>query len=192
MNKYALSVEERVMALSPYQRAFGVFANPQDIRNALNELEAAGFPMGQISAIAKDPERQTVEVREVSGNKAQEGTTIGAIAGATVGGSVGLAVGLATAAALPGIGPVVLFGAAATALATTLTGGIMGATAGSLIGALVGWGMPEEQATVYRDRIYQGDYLIMIEGSEADIRQVEAVFSRWNVQEFRIYDLARG
>ena len=180
------------MALSPHQRAFGIFSNSQDVRNAFNELEAAEFPMDRISAVAKDPEKQTVEIREVTGNKAQEGTTIGAIAGATVGGSLGLAVGLATAAALPAIGPVVLLGAAATALATTLTGGMMGATAGGLIGALIGWGIPEEQAIVYRDRISQGDYLVMVEGSEADIRQAEAVFSRWNIQEFRIYDIARS
>ncbi|MCL1469077.1 DUF1269 domain-containing protein [Argonema antarcticum] len=180
------------MELSPYQRAFGIFSNSEDVRNAFNELEAAEFPMDRISAVAKDPEKQTVEIREVKGNKAQEGTTIGAIAGATVGGSLGLAVGLATAAALPAIGPVVLLGAAATALATTLTGGMMGATAGSLIGALIGWGIPEEQATVYRDRIYQGDYLVMVDGSEADIRQAEAILSRWNIQEFRIYDIARS
>lgn len=177
------------MALTKPQRAFGIISNRQNVRQAFNELEAAGFPMDRISAIARDPEQQTVEVREVTGNKAQEGTTIGAIAGATVGGSLGLAVGLATAAALPGVGPLVLIGAAATALATTLTGGVMGATAGGLIGALIGYGIPEEQATIYRDRIYAGDYLVMVEGSEADIRQAEAVLGRWGIQEFRIYDV---
>lgn len=176
------------MTLSRYQRAFGIISNPQYVRNAFNELEAAGFPMEKISAVARDSEGKTVEVRESPGNKAQEGTTIGAIAGATVGGSMGLAVGLATAAVLPGVGPLVLIGAAATALATTLTGSVMGATAGGLIGALIGYGIPEEQATVYRDRIHKGDYLVMVEGSEADIRQAEAVLARWDIQEFRIYD----
>ena len=175
------------MALSQYQRAFGIFTNARDLQSAFNELEAAGFPMDRISAIARDPQAETVEVREVPGNKAQDGTTIGAIAGASVGGSLGLAVGLATAAILPGVGPAVLIGAAATALATTLTGGIMGATAGGLIGALIGYGIPEEQATLYRDRIYRGDYLVMVEGTEADIRQAEAILSRWDIQELRIY-----
>ncbi len=179
------------MALSRYQRAFGVIPHRRNVDAAFNELEAAGFPMNKISAVARDPEQQKVELREVKGNKAQDGTTIGAIAGATVGGTAGLAVGLATAAALPVVGPLVLVGAAATALATTLTGGIMGATAGGLIGALIGYGIPEEQATLYRDRIYQGDYLVMLEGTEADIRQAEAILSRWDIQEFRIYDMTR-
>jgi hypothetical protein len=63
----------------------------------------------------------------------------------------------------------------------------MGATAGGLLGALIGYGIPEQQATVYRDRIHRGDYFVVIAGSEAEIRQAEAILQRWNVQELRIY-----
>lgn len=171
------------MALTQPMRAVGVFNNRRHAEAALEELRAVDFPMNQVSVIARNGE-QTI----VADNKAQEGTTIGAIAGGTVGGLVGLVVGLGTLAAIPGVGPVAFLGAAATALATTLTSGVLGATAGGLLGALIGYGIPEEQATVYRDRIHQGDYFVMVEGSEADVRQAEAILSRWHIQELRIYN----
>jgi hypothetical protein len=79
---------------------------------------------------------------------------------------------------------------AATALATTLTSGVIGATAGGLLGSLAGYGIPEEQAAVYSDRIHHGDYFLIVEGTEAEVRQAEAILNRWNVQELRIYDAA--
>jgi hypothetical protein len=110
------------MALTQPQRAFGIFFNLRDAESAINELKAIGFPMAQVSAIARDPQGNNVEILDAVGTKAQEGTTIGAIAGGTVGGAIGLAVGLGTMAAIPGLGPIMLLGSAATALATTLTG----------------------------------------------------------------------
>ena len=170
------------MTLNPHMRAVGVFSNRAQAEAALAELKASDFPMNQVSVIAKDGEPKVA-----ADNKAQEGTTIGAIAGGTVGGVVGLIIGLGTLAAIPGVGPVAFLGAAATALATTLTTGVLGATAGGLLGALVGYGIPEDQAKVYHDRIHRGEYFVMVEGSEADVRQAEAVFSRWQIHELRIY-----
>ncbi len=170
------------MGLSKYQRAFGVFSNAADAEAAIQELKMLGLPMSQVSAIAQPP------AQAEEGNKAQEGSTIGAIAGGTVGGVIGLVVGFGMMAAIPGFGPIMLIGAATTALATTLTSGMIGATAGGLLGALVGYGIPEEQAVVYSDRIHRGEYLMMIEGSEAEVRQAEAILNRWNVQELRIYN----
>lgn len=170
------------MTLNTHMRAVGVFANRAQAEAALAELQSADFSMNQVSVIAKDGEPAAT-----TGNKAQEGTTMGAIAGGTVGGVVGLLIGLGTLAAIPGVGPVAFLGAAATALATTLTTGVLGATAGGLLGALIGYGIPEDQAKVYRDRIHRGEYFVMVEGPEADIRQAEAVFSRWQIHELRIY-----
>jgi uncharacterized membrane protein len=169
------------MSLNSHMRAVGVFSTRAQAEAALAELKESNFPINQVSVIAKDGELP------VADNKAQEGTTIGAIAGGTVGGVVGLIIGLGTLAAIPGVGPVAFLGAAATALATTLTTGVLGATAGGLLGALIGYGIPEDQAKVYHDRIHRGEYFVMVEGSEADIRQAEAVFSRWQIHELRIY-----
>jgi uncharacterized membrane protein len=171
------------MPLTQPMRAVGVFNRPNNLEAALEELRASDFPMAQISVIGRDAER-----RIPVDNKAQDITTTGAIAGGAVGGVVGLLIGLGTLAAIPGVGPVAFLGAAATALATTLTTGVLGATAGGLLGALISYGIPEDQATVYRDRIHQGDYFVMVEGSEADVRQAEAILARWHVQELRIYN----
>lgn len=151
--------------------------------------------MDRVSVIAKDrgPSEQIAgtpvdaKIDRRTSNKADEGAKAGAATGAAVGGLGGLLVGLGTLA-IPGIGPVILGGAAATALATALGGGAIGAAAGSLVGGLVGLGIPEDRAKVYRDRLNQGDDLVIIEGSEAEMRQVEPTLKRHNIREWEIYD----
>jgi hypothetical protein len=119
--------------------------------------------------------------------QADEGAKKGATAGGALGGLTGLLVGLG-ALAIPGIGPVMLGGALATALATTLAGGAIGAAAGGLVGALVGLGIPEDRARVYNDRVSRGDYLVIVDGSEDEIRQAETILSHRGIQEWGIYD----
>lgn len=173
------------MVLDKYQRAFGVFSNSADAQAAIAELRSIEFPMKQVSVIAPSTENHQTTIR----NKSQERTNIGAIAGGTVGGAIGLTLGLGTAAVVPIVGPLALLGVAAATLATTLTSSVVGATVGGLVGALIDYGIPQQQATVYSDRIHRGDYFVMVEGSEADIRQAEAILSRWHIQELRIYDI---
>jgi uncharacterized protein YcfJ len=81
-----------------------------------------------------------------------------------------------------------LGGALATALATTISGGAIGAAAGGLVGGLVGLGIPEDRARVYNDRVSRGDYLVIVDGSEDEIRRAEAVLSHRGIQEWGIYD----
>lgn len=174
------------------QRAVGVFSSRRDAEHALNELRDAGFPMDRISVVAKNAEGDHVAGTEVSdrleGNKADEGAAAGAATGGALGALTGLLIGLG-AVAIPGIGPVMLAGATATALATTLSGTAIGAVAGGLIGALIGLGIPEERARVYSDRVSRGDYLVMVEGTEAEIRHAEDVLHRRGIQEWGIYDI---
>lgn len=177
------------------KRAIGVFAHRRDTEAALMDLRDSGFSMNQISLIAKDADRQTpiaganagVDVNRPTGNKADEGAKAGAATGATLGGLGGLLVGLG-ALAIPGLGPVMLGGAAATALATAVSGGAIGAAAGGVAGGLVGMGVPENQARVYNDRLNRGDDLIMVDGSEDEVRRAEAVLKRHGIQEWNIFD----
>ncbi len=120
-------------------------------------------------------------------NVAETGAKTGAATGGAIGGVTGLLVGLG-AIAIPGIGPVMLAGAAATAIATTIAGGAIGAAAGSLAGGLLGLGIPEDRAHVYSDRVSQGDYLVMVEGSRSDIALAESIFSRRGIHEWYVYD----
>ncbi|WP_071190162.1 general stress protein [Trichormus sp. NMC-1] len=173
-----------VVPVQTTRRAIGVFSHQRDAESALRELRNAGFPMTQVSLIAKDG-----NIREKSGigNKADEGLKAGAATGGALGGLGGLLVGLG-ALAIPGVGPVIAGGAVATALATTLTGGAVGAAVGGIAGGLVGLGIPEERARIYSDRFQKGDYLLIVDGTEAQIHQAQNILQRLGIEEFAIYD----
>ncbi|MEH1773802.1 histidine kinase [Nostoc sp.] len=174
------------------RRAIGVFSHRRDAEAALTELRDAGFPLSTVSIIAKDTNGQGIAGVDVdrnvgTGNKADDGAKTGAATGGVLGGLTGLLVGLGTLA-IPGVGPVIAGGAVATALATTLAGGAIGAAAGSIVGALVGLGIPEDKARVYNERFQKGDYLVIIDGTEAEIHQAETILKRRGIEEFAIYD----
>lgn len=177
--------------LGQHKRAVGVFSNYRDAEVALTELRNSGFSMDKVSVVAKDADKRDdiagADVSDRVGNKADEGAKAGAVTGGTLGGLTGLLVGLG-ALAIPGLGPVMLAGAAGTAIATTLSGGAIGAAAGSLLGALIGLGIPEERARVYNDRVSRGDYLVMVDGNDDDIRRAEAILSHQGIQDWGIYD----
>ena len=176
------------------RRATGTFSTHREAESALGELRNSGFNMDQISIIGNNVNdnsdmagAQTGENLNDLDNKADEGAKKGAVSGGAAGGLTGLLVGLGLVA-IPGVGPVMLAGAAATALATTLTGGAIGAAAGGLAGGLVGLGIPKERAKVYSDRVEQGDYLVMVDGTDEEIRQAETIFQRYGIREWGIYN----
>lgn len=177
-----------------HYRAIGVFSRRQDTEAALSELRTSGFSMDQISILARDsgrgPSVAGVDIRQQTGNQADEGAKAGAATGAAVGGLGGLLVGLGTLA-IPGIGPVIAGGAVATAIATTLTGGAIGAATGGIVGALVGLGIPENRARVYNERFNRGDDLIIMDGSEADIRHAESILKRHRIHEWERFEATK-
>jgi hypothetical protein len=174
-----------------HQRAIGVFSSRSQAEHALFELRDAGFNMDRVSVIAQDADKKGdlagVETSDRVGNKADEGAAKGAVTGTVLGGLTGLLVGLGTLA-IPGVGPVLLAGEVATALATTAVGAGIGAAAGSLLGALVGLGIPEEQAKIYSDRVSRGDYLVIVDGTDAEIRHAENILRNRGIQDFGIYN----
>ncbi|HEY9846226.1 MAG TPA: DUF2382 domain-containing protein [Candidatus Caenarcaniphilales bacterium] len=179
------------MALRQHRRAVGVFPSRREAEHALNELRDSGFPMEKVSVVAKDsdPKDQLggAHMSDHPGNKADEGAKAGVVAGGALGGLTGLLVGLG-ALAIPGIGPVMLAGAGATAIATALSGGAIGAAAGGLGGALIGSGIPEERAKVYSDRVSQGDYLVMVDGTDEELRRAESILSRRGIRHWGVYN----
>ncbi|MCT7983944.1 DUF1269 domain-containing protein [Laspinema sp. A4] len=177
------------MAITYQKRAVGTFPTRSQAERALRELKDSGFPMDRVSVIAKDENRPISDDLhgDDRGNKADEGAAVGAATGGAIGTIAGLLVGLG-ALAIPGIGPIMLAGATATALATTAGGAAIGAAAGSLIGALVGLGIPEERARVYQDRVSRGDYLVIVDGSEADIARADMILNQGGIEEWGVYD----
>ncbi|MBV6624521.1 MAG: DUF2382 domain-containing protein [Rivularia sp. (in: Bacteria)] len=171
-----------------YKRAAGLFYSRDEAEAAVRGLKDAGFDQDKISVIARDADKvEGVETTEEVGNKADEGAAAGALTGGALGGITGLLVGLG-ALAIPGVGPILLAGAEATAIATTLAGGAIGAATGGLVGALIGLGIPEEKAQVYSDRVAGGSFLVMVTGTEAEVKRAEIIMQRCGVEEFGIYN----
>jgi hypothetical protein len=182
------------MALNDQKRAIGVFASYQEAEDALLVLRSEGFAMDQVSVIAKDSDRMEhntqigdVKVHDLAETThVDEGAKTGAATGGAVGGLTGLLVGLGTLA-IPGIGPVMLAGAAATALATTVAGGAIGAAAGGLAGALIGLGIPEDRARMYNDHVENGGYLVIVDGTVAEVSRAETLLKHAGIREWEVH-----
>jgi hypothetical protein len=180
-----------------HRRAIGTFPNRRAAEQALHELKDSGFPMDRVSVVAQDADRKGSIAGATtsdhhsdtkSDNKADDGAKAGALSGGALGGLTGLLVGLG-ALAIPGLGPIMLAGAAATALATTAAGTAIGAAAGTLLGGLIGMGIPEDRAKVYNDRVSAGEYLVMVDGTEAEIARAQAILNHRGVEEWGVYDI---
>lgn len=188
------------MTLTNHKRAVGIFSSHPEAEKALNGLRDDGFPMDQVSIVAKDPEHKDSEHLE-QGKRIEEtrvhnltetthideGAKAGAATGGAVGGLTGLLVGLGTLA-IPGVGPIMLAGATATAIVTMLAGGAIGTATGGLVGGLIGLGIPEDRAQVYHDHVARGDYLVIIDGTDDDIHRAEGILKRKGIREWEIYN----
>ena len=177
------------------RRAVGVFSNRLETESALLEIKNSGFPMDDVSVVGRNADTADrvagVEVQNSIDNKADEGAVAGAVTGGALGGVTGLLVGLGTLA-IPGVGPVLLAGAAATALATTLAGTAIGAGGASLLGALIGLGIPDNDAQIYSDLLEQGYYLVVVDGTETQIRNVGEMLTRKGISQWQVYDVTNA
>ncbi|AUS98934.1 signal transduction histidine kinase LytS [Nostoc sp. CENA543] len=171
-----------------YQRAIGTFRSRQEAEQALHELKNSGFSMDRVSILAKDADRNEqiagAEVRDRGDTEAREGAGIGATTGTVLGGMGGLLVGL-EALLVPGAGPFL----AAGTIATTLAGAGIGAAAGGIVGALTGLGIPEEDARNYSDRVSQGEYLVIIEGTSTEIESAGRILSDRGIRNWKIHNI---
>jgi len=169
------------MTLEKERKFIVIFAKCSEAELALQELRATNFPMHKVSVIARKAEEQSdiagVKAKKDTSNRSEEFT------GATLGGVVSCI----TQLAIPGMGQVMLAGAEATAIATTITGGAIGVPAGNLAGALLPLGIPQEQAQVYSDLVFQGYYLAIVTGVEIEIRFAQRIFNRHSIQYRGIY-----
>lgn len=174
------------MTANNLKRAVGTFPTRQDAEVALTQLRDAGFNMDKISAIAKNPQGGDIGDVEVksSAERAHDGAETGAVMGATTGGVLGI-IGSLSVLAIPGVGVAT---EVAVLLGNALLGSGVGAAGGSLIGALVGWGIPEEQATYYNELLSQGSYVVLVEGTEAEINGAEAILINRQINDWNVYN----
>ncbi len=119
------------MVFNPQKRAVGLFPSMEKAAVALCDLKSAGFPMKNISAIA----RKRNQIRWITPNPMELKTLdhplpATGLAGALTGGSLGMVLGLLVSLsilALSGIGPLLLAGMeVATAGTVLVAGGAIG------------------------------------------------------------------
>ena len=173
------------MVLSQHKRTIGIFSSRQEARDALKQLKTSGFPMAQVSLFTKDSDRnQQLSNDEVmSGlvNQARQGATTGSVQGLVtgnkLGGVAGLLLGVSTLA-IPGIGHAILAASAGTVITFALSSGTIGAASGALIGGLIGLGVTEAQVKSQGEFVPQGDYLLVVEGTDNDIYRAESILRR--------------
>ena len=168
------------------KRAVGTFPTRKDAEVALIDLRDAGFDMDRISAIAENPpdaDLADVEVKS-SAERAKEGAETGAVMGAATGGMLGL-IGSLSVLAIPGVG---IATEAAVLLGNAFLGSGIGAAGGSVAGALIGWGIPEEQAEYYEDLLSQGSYIVLVEGTEAEINGAKAILLNYQISNWNVYN----
>lgn len=168
------------------KRAVGTFATRKDARLALTELRDAGFNMDKISAIAENPQNDSMADAKVhsSGERAKEGAETGAVMGAATGSIFGL-IGSLGVLAIPGVGVAT---EVAVLLGNALLGSGVGAAGGSLVGALIGWGIPEKEAEYYNELLSQGNYVVLVEGTAAEISGAEAILVNRQIRNWNIYN----
>ena len=174
------------MTTNELRRAVGTFMTRQDAELALQELQEAGFNMDRVSVIVNNPQSNDniggAEVKPAS-EQAKDGAGAGATAGAATGGLFGLIGGLGVIA-LPGVGAVAELG---IVLANTLLGSGIGAAGGGLVGALIGWGIPEDRARYYDEMLSRGRYIVLMEGTQAEISGAEAILKNRRIEDWAIY-----
>jgi hypothetical protein len=70
--------------------------------------------------------------------------------------------------------------------------GIEAAAFGGLVKAVTDLGIPEEQARAYSDRLHQGDYLVIVDGTEDEIGRVQPIFSNRGIQSWSVYNSSQA
>lgn len=177
--------------MNQYKRSVGLFYSRDEAEAALRALKDDGFDMNRVNIIAKDADQVSqaagMDTADAHDNNAAEGAGAGATSGAVLGGITGLLIGLGTLI-IPGVGPIIVAGEAATAIATTLAGAGIGAAAGGIVGGLVGMGIPEDTARIYSDRVGNGSYLVMVNGTNDDISRAESILHRSGIEEYNVYE----
>lgn len=184
-------VKEGNMITKDTIRALGVFANSQQIEQAINELKTANFSIEKVSVIAKDVEQGDqvgeAQISDRIGN--QDVNTTGAVGDTLTATTWGSALLGLSSLALPGLGAVLAAGSVGVALVSSVAGVAVGAAANqNLLKALGDLGIPEDRARVYSDRLQQSYYLLILEGSEEEIHRVEPILRDRGIEYWGVYD----
>lgn len=168
------------MDLAQHKHAVVILYDRIDAEHALKELVSSGFSLKQISVVTKDADID--EQLDLSGikdsiwYKAKEGTATSAtITGSMLGALGGCLVGIGFLV-IPGVNLVAV--GASGMVAATLAGAGIGVVTGGLIEALACLRINSDQAHDDSDRFSLGEYLVIVSGTEEEVRRAESILSR--------------
>jgi hypothetical protein len=163
------------MLANNHRRAISIFSTREMAGQAIDRLMFSGFPLAQVFLVGKDE----ITTESQNGSQQQEmspsasadavtgtatGMQKGLVLGNLLGGVTGLVLGMGILA-LPGVGQIAL----SSAIAFTLLSGGICTAAGGVIGALIGLGLTSDEAKEYSKQIAQGNFLVIIEGTDKEI-----------------------
>lgn len=159
--------------------ASAVFDSRNEAERAIAALRAQGVSDRSISALSRhddDFQHEHDHGDHVHTDTKASGTGKGIAIGAGTGALAGLA-----ALAIPGVGPFLAMGAVAEAIgvvgSAAATSAVVGGAIGGLTGALMKYGVDEDDARYFEDRIQKGGYWVGVDldDSGANRNQVQAI-----------------
>jgi hypothetical protein len=154
------------MVVKQKRVAIGRFSHRSDMEHTLGELKKVGFPMAQISIVAKYADLKA-QVDDIAAMAMLVGSVLGAIVGCLTGlGILGI----------PGVSLIVAAGSAGTAI-TTLAGAGFGLVSGGLISARAGL-EKVRSAKVAGDDIGQDEFLVIVDGTDDEVYWAKSILSQ--------------
>ncbi len=156
----------------------GIFTDRWNAEDAIRRLHRSGFNPQDISIMMKNTGEAKIMAEQTGVSEVVGGTVSGAAAGGVIGALAGI---LVANGVIPGLGAFLIGGPLAAALgltgtvATAVSGATTGALAGGLLGALTSWGLSDEDAKIYEQRVRAGGILLAVftrEGEEGEVRAI--------------------
>jgi hypothetical protein len=177
------------MLLGTPKHGIASLSSRADVETTIKALESVNFPIKQVTIVKQQLESGDEEVAvtqdEFIDSKSTSSSAKAAVTAGAMGGVAGVLMGIG-ALMLPGIGSIAVLGVN-SALVGMATGGAYGAAAGTLMGAALGNDISEEESKKYSDRLAQGKYLMIVEGSNEELSLAGEVLSAQKVEDWSIY-----
>jgi outer membrane lipoprotein SlyB len=169
-----------------HKNAMGTFSELFQIESALEQLKLGGIVVSNVSVIVPQPdsddpqlEKLTEPIVQSESEFINDRPTQVAVKAGAVGSVVGGVVAGLTTLAFPAFsGAVVLVGIA--------TGAFYGAVSGGVLGGEEGLEISATQAQLYDDRLAQGNYLLIVKGSDDEIDRAELILKTANIQDWMV------
>jgi hypothetical protein len=163
--------------------AVGVFASRQDTESALDKLKATDFPMDNVSVVTQhlDPEDRALTTATPN-VQSQAQLTGQQTVERSMGGAAGLLLSGLAILAVPGLGSIAVAGMGLA------TGAFYGALSGGLITTGIDNEITADRIKPYLERLAEGQYLVVVKGTDAEIDRAGAVLQESGIQDWKIFE----